>query len=308
MLARLQQATTLALVALAVGWAAFFLNRGQPGSAWAGAVLIVVGYLTILALEFWLLWRSYNGGDANRPRWPELLRAWAMETTCAPRVFLWRQPFRSKAEADHLPARASRRGVVLVHGFFCNRGLWNPWMKRLRAEGIPFVAINLEPPFGSIDDYVSALDSAVRTVERATQLAPVLVAHSMGGLAIRAWLARCSGSERFHHIVTIGTPHRGTRMARVGQTRNGLEMRVGSPWLAALASTENQTLRERFTCFWGRCDNIVFPTASATLPGSDNRQLAATPHVQMVYHPAVIGEVLRLVDARGAKVSAGPCR
>ncbi|MEP6738893.1 MAG: alpha/beta fold hydrolase [Caldimonas sp.] len=299
MLARLQQITTLALIALACGWAVFSINSGWPVAwAWAGAGLIVAGYAAVLALEFWLLRRSYVAGDAERPRWPDLLRAWVLETTCAPRVFLWRQPFRSKAEPDSLAQSGDgRRGVVLVHGFFCNRGLWNPWMRRLRAEGVPFIALNLEPAFGSIDCYVKGLDDAVRAAEQATGLAPVIVAHSMGGLAIRAWLAKCDGGERFHRVVTIGTPHHGTLMARLGRTHNGREMRDGSPWLAALASSEKQALWKRFTCFWGRCDNIVFPTSSATLPGADNRHLAGTPHVQMVYHPAVIDEVLRLVEA-----------
>ena len=78
--------------------------------------------------------------------------------------------------------------MLFVHGFFCNRGLWNPWMRRLRAAGIPFVAVNLEPVFGSIDSYASIVEAAVRSLEQATGGAPVIVAHSMGGLAVRSWL------------------------------------------------------------------------------------------------------------------------
>jgi triacylglycerol lipase len=87
----------------------------------------------------------------------------------APQVFCWRQPFFSQRWPDHLPADAQgRRGVLLVHGFVCNRGVWNPWLQRLHARDVPFVAVNLEPVFGSIDDYVGILEQAVRRLEAAT--------------------------------------------------------------------------------------------------------------------------------------------
>ena len=42
--------------------------------------------------------------------------------------------------------------IVFVHGYVCNRGFWTPWMARCHRERRPFVAVNLEPPFASIDD------------------------------------------------------------------------------------------------------------------------------------------------------------
>ena len=56
-------------------------------------------------------------------------------------IFGWRMPWRSNAIEDHLP-KTSRglRGVVFIHGYICNRGLWNPWMKRLLKLDRAFVA------------------------------------------------------------------------------------------------------------------------------------------------------------------------
>ena len=213
----------------------------------------------------------------------------------APKVFLWRQPFRYSAYPDSLTADSSTRGVLLVHGFVCNRGLWNPWMAALQKASIPFIALSLEPVFGSIDEYVDQIEGAVRRLEHATSRAPVLVAHSMGSLAARAWLGDASRRGTVHRVVTIGTPHGGTVVASHAHTTNTRQMRVGSAWLQALAGRETVETYQRFTCFWSRCDNIVFPTESATLAGADNRQLEATPHVRMVYHRDVIAEVIRLV-------------
>jgi triacylglycerol lipase len=299
MLARLQRLIVLGLLVAIVSWSAYALHLGHPGWVLLAVAAIVGGYVATLGLEFCLLGTSYAGDDEHRPTSGQLASSWCREVLLAPRVFLWQQPFRSSAVPDLLcDASRDRRGVVFVHGFVCNRGLWNPWLRRFRARGIPFVAVTLEPVFGSIDGYLDTVDAAVRDAEAATGLAPILVAHSMGGLAVRAWLVRRGSAERFHRIVTIASPHGGTWMARYGRTANGFEMRIDSPWLKALAGAESAALRSRFTCFWGHCDNIVFPTSGATLAGADNRHLPATPHVAMAFHPAVFDEVLRLVDAR----------
>jgi pimeloyl-ACP methyl ester carboxylesterase len=182
-----------------------------------------------------------------------------------------------------------------VHGFFCNRGLWNPWLHRFRAADIPFVAVNLEPLLGSIDDYGDSIAVSVAAVELATGQPPLIVAHSMGGLAVRAWLA-AHPDARVQSLVTIATPHAGTRLARDARGVNAAQMRQGSDWLAALAKSHARAAPAPLLCFWSRCDNIVFPTRNATLPGADNREVAGAPHVAMVFHPAVIEEVLRLAS------------
>ena len=292
MLARLQQFTTLTLLTAAALWAAWFLRSGRPASALLGAFFIVFGYALFLAFEFVLVWFVHGDDPSLQARAGQLLRAWFGEVLTAPRVFCWQQPFRWQREPDFLPLSGGRRGVVLVHGFVCNRGLWNRWMPRLRERGIPFVALNLEPVFGSISDYAPLIEEAVQRVEQATGQAPVLVGHSMGGLAIRAWLAAFKGGARVHRVVTVGSPHRGTWLGRFGTSRNAREMALGTDWQRALEASESALHFARFTCFYSHCDNIVFPASTATLPGADNRHVAGVAHVQMLDHPEVISEVV----------------
>ncbi len=301
MLARLQQIITLGLLTTAAAWAAFFFSRGEAVWAVVGTLLIVFGYALILALEFVLLWfvnRADRTPDATAF---QLLKAWFGEVTTAPMVFCWRQPFRSHAAPDFLPAfdttkAANQRGIVFVHGYVCNRGLWNPLMEKLQARGVPFLAVNLEPVFGSIDNYTPIIEAAVQRVTAATGLAPVLVAHSMGGLASRAWLKSVGDAALPYRIITIGTPHSGTWLARFGSTLNALQMRQGDAWQKALSAAEPPERLARFTCFYGHADNIVFPASTATLPGADNRHIAACAHVHMTYHAQVWAEVLRAVQ------------
>jgi triacylglycerol esterase/lipase EstA (alpha/beta hydrolase family) len=308
MLARLQQFTTLSLLIAASAWAAWFLHRGQPAWAWVGAALLLFGYALILGIEFVFVWWVHGHDPAPKATAWQLIRAWWAEVLAAPRVFCWQQPFRSRLHPDHLPAEATgRRGLVLVHGFVCNRGFWNRWMPRLYAEGVPFVAVDLEPVFGTISDYANVIDQAVQRVERSTGLTPVLVGHSMGGLAIRAWLASL-GVGRAHRVVTIGSPHRGTWLGRFGLSRNAREMALGTDWQRALEALEPQAHFERFICFYSHCDNIVFPATTATLPGADNRHVSGTAHVHLADHPQVLKEVLACVRSSAGEGAAAPVR
>ena len=296
MLARLQRFTTIGAILLALAWAVAFGMRGHPLWAAAGALIIVFGYAFVLALEFCML-HHVGRNEPHRASVPVLLRAWLGEVLYAPRVFCWRQPFRANVEPDHLPTGepAQRVGIVFIHGFVCNRALWNPWLARLRAAGVPFVAVSLEPVFGSIDDYSAIIDEAVTRVRMATGYAPLIVAHSMGGLAARVWLQVHGADERVQGVITIGTPHRGTWLARFAFSANGRQMRLGGSWIRALAQREPAARYQLFTCFYGHCDNIAFPPSTGTLPGADNRHVPGTAHVHMSAHDQVFNEVWRRV-------------
>lgn len=295
MLARLQQGITFGALLLVLGLLGWGWRSGRWGWAIGLALLVLLGHAIVLGIEFLLL-RAAHGPEDPTPRATpaQLLRAWWGETLTAPLVFCWRQPFRSRAEPDHLPhGTRGRRGVLLVHGFVCNRGLWNPWLRRLRAQAVPVLAVNLEPVFGSIDDYVQVLEAAVSRLEAATGLPPVIVAHSMGGLALRRWWAEQGNEARVHHAITIGTPHHGTWLARFAVSRNARQMQRQSRWLQALAARESADRAARFTCFHSHCDNIVFPPATATLPGAQNVHIPGVAHVHMAERPEPWAELQR---------------
>lgn len=295
-LARLQQITTLLVMASALGWLLWFWDR-SPLAAIAGAIAIGYGQAWFLAIEFLMMYWVCRRGPHPRPRPTRLAAAWWAEAWHAPRVFFWRQPFRWKAIPDEQgPACMGRRGVVFIHGFVCNRGFWTPWLKHVRRQGRAFAAVNLEPVFGPIDAYVPLVDRAVREVTQATGMPPVLVCHSMGGLAVRAWLRNAGEAGRVHRVVTIGTPHSGTWLARFSRMPNGNQMRQGNAWLAQLERDEASRPLPPFTCWYSDCDNIVFPVASATLPGADNRLVPGAAHVHLGFVPEVISETLKLLE------------
>ena len=59
---------------------------------------------------------------------------------------------------------------------------------------------------------------------------------------------------------------------------------------------ESADLAPRFICFYGHCDNIVFPPATAALAGADNRHLPGVAHVHMASRPEPWEEALRWIN------------
>ena len=159
------------------------------------------------------------------------------------------------------------------------------------------MAVTLEPAFGSIDDYCRTIDDAVRRVAEATGRTPLIVGHSMGGLAARAWLRAVPGSEqRVHRIVTLGSPHHGTWPARGARSTNGRQMRLHGPWVRQLGQDEPPARAAVFVCWYSNCDNVVYPPAAAMLQGADNRFIEGVAHVEMAFHPRVLQDCLALLE------------
>jgi triacylglycerol lipase len=222
-LARMQQfmvCWTWLLAGITVAW---WWNR-SPAVAMVFGVLIVMGYSLVLGLEFWLAVRAHRDDATPRAGGYQVMMAWLSETQVAAAVFSWRQPFRWRRLPDTLTEGRKNlsdqplnptRPAVFVHGFVCNRGFWLPWMEALRARGIPYVSMNLEPVMGGIDGFVEQLEGAIQKIEAAGAVKPVLICHSMGGLVARAWRVAAPGnSQRIARIITIGSPHQGTWLAR----------------------------------------------------------------------------------------------
>lgn len=104
--------------------------------------------------------------------------------------------------------------VVLVHGYLCmSRAFyWQgllPLRRELVALGYPVVR-SCQPRTGPVEARARQLAAFLGTLPHRRL---ILVGHSMGGLDARWVASRLDPERRVAHVVTIGTPHRGTAVA-----------------------------------------------------------------------------------------------
>jgi triacylglycerol esterase/lipase EstA (alpha/beta hydrolase family) len=190
--------------------------------------------------------------------------------------------------------------VLLLHGYGCNSGYWTHLTPLLDAARISHATVDLEPVAASIDDYVPLVERAVAGLCAASGAPQVaIVAHSMGGLVARAWM-RSHGRARVARLITLGTPHHGTALARFGLGENAAQMRRGGPgqaeasaWLRTLDASEDEASRALVTSFYTHHDNIVAPQTSSVLPGARNVAFGGIGHVALGSNPRVLAEVMR---------------
>src|SRR5687767_11802535 len=121
-------------------------------------------------------------------------------------------PFpRLAASRDDAAEPAGGIPVILIQGYFVNRGYLAPLMRRLRVDRIgPLFAPTLPSVFTPIERFAEELGRQVERIAEATrQPRVILVCHSMGGLAARRYLAN-GGAGRVARLITIASPHHGT--------------------------------------------------------------------------------------------------
>jgi len=208
----------------------------------------------------------------------------------------WHIPFGTARMTVH--PDSAHVPVLLVHGYGCNSGYWARLTPLLDRAGISHAGVDLEPVAGNIDDYVPLIEARVQALCAATGAERVaIVAHSMGGLAARAWLRR-HGDARLARLITLGTPHHGTALARFGPGANAVQMRRGSAWLRDLAAFETPATRGRIVSIYTHHDNIVAPHDSGFLAGARNVAFSGVGHVALASNPRVLAEVLRQLPER----------
>lgn len=205
---------------------------------------------------------------------------------------------------DRAAGRTDRVPVLLVHGYFSNRGILRAVVRALDEAGVhPVRAPNFRGILAPIEALVDQLDAHVEAVLRETgQPRAVLVCHSMGGLVARAWLAR-HGSARLARLITIASPHHGTGLAVLGVGPNAVQMRRDSGFLAELAAREGPGGPGcPATSIYSPHDNLVSPQETSRLAWARNIALPGLGHVEILLSPRL--HRILLEELREAGVAA----
>jgi triacylglycerol lipase len=180
-----------------------------------------------------------------------------------------------------------RLPLLLIHGYQCNRGVWL-WIRRaLERAGWCVATLNLEPVFNDIDGYAEQVERRIDEVCSATGTSQViLVGHSMGGLVARAYL-RAFGRTRVAKLITLGSPHHGSRLAHYGLGENARQMCPESAWLARINAPGAGPLPDATVSIYSCHDNYVVPQDSSRLDGAKIVPVAGVGHLAMAFAPEI---------------------
>lgn len=195
--------------------------------------------------------------------------------------------------------------VLLLHGFTDNRSIFVLLRRTLAAGGRRQVEAYNYSPF-TRDLRVTARHLARRVeelCERTGRDRVDLVGHSLGGLVGRYYVQRLGGEARVRTLITLGTPHSGTRIAPFMNAHPLVrQLRPDSEVMTELQAPA-PGCRTRCVAFWSEFDELMDPTETARIEHPDllveNVQVTGIGHLALAAHPAVTAAVRRALDGRG---------
>ncbi|WTE15579.1 alpha/beta fold hydrolase [Streptomyces uncialis] len=200
--------------------------------------------------------------------------------------------------------------VVLLHGFVDNRSVFVLLRRVLGRHGRRVEALNHSPLTCDIRTAAEVLGRYVEELcERSGQPRVDLVGHSLGGLIGRYYVQRLGGDARIRTLVTLGTPHSGTRAVPLMDVHPVVrQMRPESDVIAELALPA-PGCRTRFVSFWSDLDQVMAPLETACLDHPDlrARNIAVTGigHLALPVHPAVTAGIRAALDGDGREGRTG---
>ncbi|WP_328837370.1 lipase family alpha/beta hydrolase [Streptomyces europaeiscabiei] len=204
--------------------------------------------------------------------------------------------------------------VVLLHGFIDNRSVFVLLRRSLAQHGGRHIeSLNYSPLTCDIRAAAELLGNHIEDIcERTGQERVDVVGHSLGGLIARYYVQRLGGDQRVRTLVTLGTPHGGTRAVPLADAHPIVrQMRPGSKVLEELREPA-PGCRTHFVAFWSDLDHVMAPLETACVDHPDlmaqNIRVTGIGHLALPVHPAVATGIRQALDTSrtGARTTARP--
>ena len=119
----------------------------------------------------------------------------------------------------------------------------------------------------------------------------ILVGHSMGGMIARNYVQNRGGAVYVRGIITLGTPHHGSKLAPFALSPMGKSLLPGSAFLQQLNSVAWPQQTKAVTIYT-RYDNIVLPAESGKMDGAKTVELDGMGHNALLFHPRSLQAVI----------------
>ena len=203
--------------------------------------------------------------------------------------------------------------ILLVHGLVDNRSIFTVLRRALRRRGFGRVwTLNYHVLTQDVRGAARRLEQTVEAICQQTGYERIhVIGHSMGGIIARYYVQRMGGDERVHTLVTLGSPHGGTRAARLLPRGVCRQLRPNSDVIAELAAPTEQC-RTRFLSFWSDLDVLISPKRAARIDHPDlnarNVFVRGVGHMSLPIDGRVTREIanaLAQLDSDGSTVHRG---
>lgn len=195
--------------------------------------------------------------------------------------------------------------VLLIHGFFQTRNIWEVMEDRLRHDGFGVMSFNLGGLLSRFNTHpaersAELIAGKIEALSKRHGFSRLhIIGHSKGGLIARRYVQQHGGEQRVKSVITLGTPHHGTPTALVGVALMGFGLLSSSPRDLLPRSKLIHTLhRDSFpveiplTSIYSKADVVCPYWASVLRPRPEethirNVEIPGVGHSQLVWDPAV---------------------
>lgn len=198
---------------------------------------------------------------------------------------------RGRRPRRYVPGEGERV-VLFVHGF----GATGPVFEPMRAHVEERLGVRtLDFTYGSLTSFHRVAERLARHVDEQVDARSRLdlVGHSLGGLLARWYVQELGGAARVRRVVTLATPHAGTRSARIapGPLRDALL--PDNAVVRRLHLGRHRAEGVEHVAFVAGADLMVTPPASAAaLPDASVRWFDRVGHNGMLFEPEVLEAVV----------------
>lgn len=280
----------------------------------------VFGPLVIKSFAYALRWvmlqdeqrtvseKSYWPFTLDLPTVQAMLREWLstiFTVSTYPLGFLFPPIAKALREPGHRPL------IVLVHGYginsACMFGLW----LNLRKRGFRNIIVpNNRKKFGVIYTIAEYLNREIESVTNHEENEVYLIGHSMGGIILRQYLDTYPNPKMVAGVMTLASPHHGTKLAYLGRGVCSRQLSPGSEYLAHLNERKDGLKQYRFRSLFSAFDAFMVPWRTPILfEYRPEDELPLVGHNTFLWSPTVadlIAEEIRSCVGQPAEPEAEP--
>lgn len=195
----------------------------------------------------------------------------------------------------------SKRPVIFVPGFMeaipsvFFYGIKNH-LKKNGWENLYYLNNGLV--IGSAEKYAQNVKEKIEEVLQETGADKVdIVAHSYGGVYTRYFIKNLDGGDKIEHFISISSPHKGTKLARVGAfLKSARQMSPNSQFLKDLNADDPTPGDICYATIRSNPDMIIWPYDSAVLDGANNHFVGTQDHFSILYSKKTHGIVQKTLS------------